>query len=1079
MANEMKILITGDASNAMGVLSAFSQTVKGATGEVEGHFSSLTKVVDDFATPVLKITALLGGGALFKSAIDGAVGFSKEVGGLQRLMGGTAQQASVTAIAVHSVFGDVDTYENAASKLVKTLNKSEGAITALGVKTRDAHGNFRDMNILLPEVVQSLSQYAAGTDRDAAAQAIFGRSFKEMLKFAAMTPEVMEEARKKAQELGLELDKQSQGTIKAYRKGMVDVDEAFLGLKTRVALEVMPGLTSLANWFSGVAPAAINLVGGFLRGLGDALGSLPALVGLAAVGFKVALLPAITGTVDMVMRFNTILAAGTVPTISAMGVQVAATSTRMGNLGTAVMGFLSPWMLVVAAVVGGALAVDYFSKAHERALKKIQETNSKTAKSTEEWVAGTKRVVALEEDLKNAKGTEERAKAQERLDLSMKSLLAAYPDLADFLVMEKGHQVGIAEAIERANAARLTSLRIQLAESEATEKKLHAGIDTRKGWNAAGEAEPKNLVAAGGDASEFIEVAPHAKEMQFNREQIAGAQKALELQEETTKGVRDQLIVLTAIGAEKEGKHWQGAEPKEKNDTFQQDLLRLQREGLQIGAKRTLEAERLNEVELLGSKRQEELNKIQDKEDKGKAKGGYSPEEAAQARLQAEENYANGRMALWDKFAQERTKMEADLQGKLTAAEEGGLDKRLEAIRADFVQRRETNRRLALEDKNFMTDEAVQAAQDAAEARAYKDQVQADLSKLKKELSELAQISGGKLSDHDTGEVLTRWKTQGGTKADAAGTYGREAHIGESGAQGAKAGMDAFLAQSENAFTKWKGFTTSIIGGAQSSIAGFFGSILQHGQTAGQKWDALWKGMSGSVIKAGSDMAAQEVVHWGVEKARALWKTAANAKEEAELMALMNTKLVTETGKTAATNAGAVGAVAADEVVTTSAVVNAEIQAGAAETSMAAKIYAWYASMGPWAIPAAAVTIAGVIAAIGAIAGREKGGDVQAGTPYIVGEAGHELFVPNVSGTIVPHDVLTSASRNLSANLGAHQNQVNRLQTQAGSYGAQAVAQGGGMGRGDDYRGAIIVATNSREWAEMVQKGNKTWGQNV
>lgn len=47
----------------------------------------------------------------------------------------------------------------------------------------------------------------------------------------------------------------------------------------------------------------------------------------------------------------------------------------------------------------------------------------------------------------------------------------------------------------------------------------------------------------------------------------------------------------------------------------------------------------------------------------------------------------------------------------------------------------------------------------------------------------------------------------------------------------------------------------------------------------------------------------------------------------------------------------------------------------------------------------------------GQVTGRAGGGSVTAGTPYIVGEAGMELFVPSASGTIVPHHRLARGSR--------------------------------------------------------------------
>ena len=42
-------------------------------------------------------------------------------------------------------------------------------------------------------------------------------------------------------------------------------------------------------------------------------------------------------------------------------------------------------------------------------------------------------------------------------------------------------------------------------------------------------------------------------------------------------------------------------------------------------------------------------------------------------------------------------------------------------------------------------------------------------------------------------------------------------------------------------------------------------------------------------------------------------------------------------------------------------------------------------------------------------AGRAVGGPVSAGTPYVIGEQGPELFVPSGSGTIIPNGQLGAA----------------------------------------------------------------------
>jgi hypothetical protein len=68
-------------------------------------------------------------------------------------------------------------------------------------------------------------------------------------------------------------------------------------------------------------------------------------------------------------------------------------------------------------------------------------------------------------------------------------------------------------------------------------------------------------------------------------------------------------------------------------------------------------------------------------------------------------------------------------------------------------------------------------------------------------------------------------------------------------------------------------------------------------------------------------------------------------------------------------------------------------------------------AMGPIGIPLAILLGALGVAQVATIAsqqytGRRTGGQVTGGTPYMVGEQGQEMFVPNQSGTIIPNDKL-------------------------------------------------------------------------
>jgi hypothetical protein len=52
--------------------------------------------------------------------------------------------------------------------------------------------------------------------------------------------------------------------------------------------------------------------------------------------------------------------------------------------------------------------------------------------------------------------------------------------------------------------------------------------------------------------------------------------------------------------------------------------------------------------------------------------------------------------------------------------------------------------------------------------------------------------------------------------------------------------------------------------------------------------------------------------------------------------------------------------------------------------------------------------------------GREKGGPVAAGMPYMVGEAGVEIFRPTTSGTIIPNSDLGGGAVNVTFNIMAN-----------------------------------------------------------
>ena len=69
--------------------------------------------------------------------------------------------------------------------------------------------------------------------------------------------------------------------------------------------------------------------------------------------------------------------------------------------------------------------------------------------------------------------------------------------------------------------------------------------------------------------------------------------------------------------------------------------------------------------------------------------------------------------------------------------------------------------------------------------------------------------------------------------------------------------------------------------------------------------------------------------------------------------------------------------------------------------------------------------VAAIGGPLGSLFGMANGGSAMAGTPYMVGERGPELFVPSSAGKIVPNNVLSGSAAGQGAVNGGGQTVVN------------------------------------------------------
>jgi hypothetical protein len=206
--------------------------------------------------------------------------------------------------------------------------------------------------------------------------------------------------------------------------------------------------------------------------------------------------------------------------------------------------------------------------------------------------------------------------------------------------------------------------------------------------------------------------------------------------------------------------------------------------------------------------------------------------------------------------------------------------------------------------------------------------------------------------------------------------------FGEGGPQGldqawngARAAMLEYQVGVGDLETQWARTATTITYGMEDGIATSLEGLIRGTMTWGDALANIGNSIVTALIQAFTSMIAQWVASWVAAQVSMMITRRALAAADAT---------ATTTQATAAAAAWSPAAIAA----------SIASFGGAAATGTAAYLGALLSGT------ASAVTIAAAGSA--GMAGREFGGPVTAGIPYIVGEKRPELFVPDVSGTILP-----------------------------------------------------------------------------
>lgn len=144
----------------------------------------------------------------------------------------------------------VETMTGSLTKLTGTMDKARGgnkaataAFEKLGVRVTDSNGRLRNSNEVFREVIDALGKMEPGTERDAVAMDILGKSAKDLNPLIEAGADTMAELAKEAHDTGYVLSGEALTALGKQQDAMDRLNRKTEGLKNTFAQGLAPGIT--------------------------------------------------------------------------------------------------------------------------------------------------------------------------------------------------------------------------------------------------------------------------------------------------------------------------------------------------------------------------------------------------------------------------------------------------------------------------------------------------------------------------------------------------------------------------------------------------------------------------------------------------------------------------------------------------------------------------------------------------------------------------------------------------------------------------------------------------------------------
>lgn len=265
-SERMRQSVSGLKDAISGHMTQMAGGVKAANDSIVGEFESMAGAFSKVGAVIGVAFAAIAGGKLAQMAAETA-DYTEEAMSLGRAMGTTATQAGIWIEVAKELGSSTSEVEAAAKGLTRNLRENESDLNRLGLVTRDANGNLLDMDTLMKGAIATVNSHKEGTDRNMAAQEVFGRAISGNSKLLLANAEAFKQDEEYIRSLGGQVSGEAVAAWELYDAAMDKIGMAMTAMRNAIGNEVMPVFAKLAEWLSAAMPAAITIAKGALGGL--------------------------------------------------------------------------------------------------------------------------------------------------------------------------------------------------------------------------------------------------------------------------------------------------------------------------------------------------------------------------------------------------------------------------------------------------------------------------------------------------------------------------------------------------------------------------------------------------------------------------------------------------------------------------------------------------------------------------------------------------------------------------------------------------------------------------------------------